>query len=200
MARSHATIRRASTADIGRLSAVLGAAFADYPWTRWTVDATSHVERVCGLQRLALEHLGIRFGEVWVAEVEGTLASGTVWMDSATQIPTATFDAMGHRQTELEGDRHAASVAAETLAAGMRPDERHLTLATVGTLPAMQRRGLGRAVIAPGLARADEEGVLAYLETSSESNVAFYTSMGFTITGRRDLPDGGPTVWAMTRG
>ena len=46
--------------------------------------------------------------------------------------------------------------------------------------------------------------VIAFLETSSESNVSFYASLGFEVVDHRVIADGvtggvGPDVWAMLR-
>jgi len=41
--------------------------------------------------------------------------------------------------------------------------------------------------------------VPAYLETSSERNVAFYRRLGFDVVGSVTLPDDGPHTWAMVR-
>jgi ribosomal protein S18 acetylase RimI-like enzyme len=193
------TVRRATADELDLVAAVLGAAFADYPWTRWTVDGRDHVRRVTALQRLALERVGLPYGEVWVANVDEAVAAVAVWMDSAVAIPAPVWTAMAAEQVALEGDRHDASVVAEQLTQGMRPAGRHYYLATVGTAPAAQRRGLGSAVLTPVLRRADAEQVPAYLETSATSNLDFYAGHGFTVTDHRQLPDGGPPVWAMTR-
>jgi hypothetical protein len=45
----------------------LGEAFADHPWTRWTVDPDDHRERITRLQFLALENLGMALGDVWLS-------------------------------------------------------------------------------------------------------------------------------------
>ncbi len=62
---------------------VLGEAFAEYAWTRWTVDAVDHQSRITGLQRLTLEHVGLAFGEVWVTTCNGIIESVALWTDSA---------------------------------------------------------------------------------------------------------------------
>ena len=72
-------------------------------------------------------------------------------------------------------------------------------LGVVGVDPAHQRQGLGRAVIAPGLAAADEDGAPAYLETQDPVNVSFYEGLGFDVIAEMDLPDNGPKHWAMRR-
>ena len=39
----------------------------------------------------------------------------------------------------------------------------------------------------------------AYLESSKESNVAFYVRHGFEVTDVHHLPRGGPPLWLMWR-
>jgi ribosomal protein S18 acetylase RimI-like enzyme len=192
--------RRASPADLDRAAAVLGEAFADYAWTRWTVDADDHVERITMLQRVALQHYGFAFGQVWVSGVAARVQSVAVWMDSAVAVPPTVHERLTSVIADLEGARHAASVAAAQELQAWRPEQRHYYLATVGTLPGMQGRGLARAALGPVLQAADDEGVCAFLETSSPSNVDFYDKLGFEVAGHRRISGGGPDVWAMLRG
>ncbi len=192
-------VRRADAADLDRCAEVLGDAFSDYPWTRWTVDADDHRRRIVALQRLAVEHYGLAHGEVWVADVEGTIEAVAVCMDSDHAVPPTTNAMIDPLAAELEGRRHAASVAAGAATQILKPSGHHLYLATIGTSSHMQRRGIGRAVLAPVVAQAGERGVPAFLETSSATNVSFYTGLGFHVTGHVVIPGGGPDVWGMLR-
>lgn len=192
-------VRTGGVWDLDRASTVLGQAFADYAWTRWTVDHDDHQHRITELQRTALESVGLAFGHVWVGVVEGIVQSVAVWMDSSIVVPSDVRHQVHRITTELEGVRHEASVAAEREIAGWRPQERHFYLATVGTAPPMQGRGLASAVLLPVLRIANDEGVCAFLETSSKSNIAFYSTLGFEIAHHRQISDGGPDVWAMLR-
>ena len=192
-------IRRAEAADLAGAAEVLGRAFTDYPWTRWTVDPDDHVRRVTELQRLAMESFGVPYGQVWLAVREGAICSVAAWMDSRVAVPEEVGAVSRARARELEGVRHEASVAAEREIAGWRPAESHYYLAVVGTEPSRQRQGLAAQVLRPVLNTADKEGTLAYLETSSESNVALYARLGFTITAHCQIAGGGPDVWAMAR-
>src|SRR4029078_5686236 len=79
------------------------------------------------------------------------------------------------------------------------PPEPHLYLAVLGTDPPAQGRGIGTAVLRPGLDLCDREGLPAYLESSKESNVGFYARFGFRVIAEVRMPGEGPTVWLMWR-
>lgn len=78
------------------------------------------------------------------------------------------------------------------------PHPPHWYLATLGTDPAAQGRGLGTAVLRPVLERCDSEGLGAYLESSKESNLDYYARFGFRAEEPLRLPRG-PLVWPMWR-
>ncbi|MEO5680303.1 MAG: GNAT family N-acetyltransferase, partial [Acidimicrobiales bacterium] len=80
-----------------------------------------------------------------------------------------------------------------------RPTTPHHLLATLGVTAPSRRQGIGSALLAPVLERADRDGVAAYAETSAEENLAFYAHLGFTVADRVDVPGGGPPVWALRR-
>jgi ribosomal protein S18 acetylase RimI-like enzyme len=77
-------------------------------------------------------------------------------------------------------------------------DPPHWYLATLGTDPASQGRGLGSALLDDRLGRLDDEGTPSYLESTKESNVPFYARHGFQVTGTFDVPHG-PRLWLMWR-
>ena len=78
------------------------------------------------------------------------------------------------------------------------PKEPHWYLAILSVSPESQGRGLGGALIRPGLERADAEGVAAYLETQRERNVGFYERFGFKLVEKITI-DGELPVWLMHR-
>jgi len=53
-------------------------------------------------------------------------------------------------------------------------------------------------LLQPILSKCDEEGIPAYLESSKESNIAFYNRHGFEVTGEVKAKNG-PTLWPMWR-
>lgn len=192
-------IRRAELGDLDSAAAVLARAFADYPFTRHTVDARDHGRRVAGLQRLYLAEIGLRCGRVWVAGPPGEVSAVAVWTCPDSAGLAEAFAEIADQVVDLHGDRGFAAAAADAAMGPLRPSEPVWSLATVAVDPDSQGEGLGAAVLGPGLRAARAAGSPAYLETSAERNVGFYRRLGFTVLGSVDLPGGGPRTWAMRR-
>jgi ribosomal protein S18 acetylase RimI-like enzyme len=75
----------------------------------------------------------------------------------------------------------------------------HWYLWAIGVGPRDQGKGIAGRLIAPILARADEESLPCYLETHVESNVKIYSRLGFEVAStctphRHPMP-----VWGMIR-
>jgi len=88
--------------------------------------------------------------------------------------------------------------AVEALRAEAMPDP-HWYLAGIGVDPSAQRRGIGAALLEPGLTAAAHAGLPAALLTNSESNLPFYERHGFRVVREGDTPKGGPHAWAMVK-
>lgn len=73
----------------------------------------------------------------------------------------------------------------------------HWYLMAVGTRPTQQGTGLGSALLELGTSQADAAGVPCYLETATESNVAYYSKRGFEVTGQANVL--GYTLYGMVR-
>ncbi|MGW1740269.1 GNAT family N-acetyltransferase [Nocardia sp. NPDC001965] len=188
-------VRFATAADTPRATRTLTRAFADYPWTRHTLAADDHELRLAAFQELFLTRIGLPHGSVWVADDGDAVA---VWTTPATDA-AAVFTELAPRFAELAGDRAAAHSAAEAALAPHRPTGPVWFLGAVGVDPARRGRGLGRAVIEPGLAAAERDGIPAFLETSTEANVRFYERLGFRVGAEVEIPDNGPRTWCMLR-
>jgi GNAT superfamily N-acetyltransferase len=91
------------------------------------------------------------------------------------------------------------TLAMISLIESLHPHEPHWYLATLGTDPEVQGKGIGSALMQPALERCDAEGWPAYLESSKERNVPFYARHGFAVVREIPLPGGGPHIWTMWR-
>lgn len=73
----------------------------------------------------------------------------------------------------------------------------HWYLMAIGTTSTRQGTGLGSALLELGASQADAAGIPCYLETGTESNVAFYSKRGFEVTGQANVL--GFTLYGMVR-
>lgn len=198
MSLSPPAVRRATFADVPALAPVLARAFADDPIACWTIppDALRArlLERIFTLRlRSTLQH-----DEVWtVADRSGA----ALWLPPE-RWRTSARDDLALTRALL----HPRLLPRLPLVAhGMLGIERrhphappHWYLAVLGTDPAAQGRGSGGALLRAMLDRCDEDGVGAYLESSKESNIAYYARFGFRVTETIRLPRG-PSAWLMWR-
>ncbi|MGW3078081.1 MULTISPECIES: GNAT family N-acetyltransferase [unclassified Kitasatospora] len=195
LAQNALTVRPITDADIPVAVDTLGRAFADYPFTRHVIAADDHEARVRRFQELCLTRIAVPYGRVWVAEDGLAVAAWTV----PDRDPSPAFAEIGPLLGELIGDRQSAFDTAEQDVEPYRPQEPVWFLSTVGVAPHAQGRGLGRAVLLPGIEEAERAGYPAFLETSSEDNVRFYERLGFKVTADIPSSDGGPRTWCMRR-
>lgn len=145
--------------------------------------------------------LGLRYGEVYAAP-KG--AGGAVWMRPGAKVSSwgalrAGLLAMPFH-LGLSGARRSMALGGyvEEVREEAAPPS-HWYLVALGVHPDEQGQGLGRALLQPVLARADEEGVPCYLETFRERTAAFYRRDGFEVVRTDVIPGGGPPFWCMTR-
>ena len=88
--------------------------------------------------------------------------------------------------------------AVESLRAEAMPDP-HWYLAGIGVDPSAQRRGIGTALLEPGVVAASRAELPAVLLTNNEANLPFYEHHGFVVVRKDETPKGGPQAWAMVK-
>jgi ribosomal protein S18 acetylase RimI-like enzyme len=193
-----AEVRRATQSDAPAIAAMLGRAFLDDPVAAWAWPR-EHLR----------EHALRRFHTVRLRQL---LPDAEVWMSGDGSSAALWAPPERWRTTLLQDAAHLVAFGHPLLAhraplvtygwlglARHHPaDPAHYYLAVLGTDPASQGRGLGSAVLAPVLEQCDRHGIGAFLESSKESNIAFYARHGFRVLEEVWLPRG-PRMWAMWR-
>lgn len=192
------TVRQATESDVDPMAAQLCRAFADDP-------VMAHVFRNEGRRMNAMrayftsqmrgdylpfggcyttdDHLG---AAVW-GPAGKPLLTGIAGIANLIRVLPYVFV---HLKSTLE---------MISLIESIHPHEPHWYLATLGTDPAAQGRGIGSALMRPVLDHCDAEGLPAYLESSKERNIPFYARHGFAVVKEVPLPNGGPSIWTMWR-
>jgi GNAT superfamily N-acetyltransferase len=175
----------------------VAAGFHDNEIWAWMLPRDRQRHRV--LHRHYIQMVSKVFGPRGTAWTTPDYAGGALWM-----APGALAQSRRERRTELisllplgvtglpRGSRF------EELTAANHPKEPHWYLNTLSIRPESQRKGYGSALIEPGLALADEQGMPCYLETQRESNIPFYRRFGFELTKEVSLRDS-PSLWLMWR-
>ncbi|GAA1702128.1 GNAT family N-acetyltransferase [Fodinicola feengrottensis] len=197
-------VRPATRADVAELSEVLGRAFYDDPPFVWVLpDDDVRRRKLAGLFRLLLTSVHLARGGCEVCVRDGRITAGTMW-DPPDDWQTSTVTELMQLPSlmVLLGRHFFAGIrglSALNLLADVHPHEPHWYLGVIGTDPAAQGGGFGRALMESRLSRCDETGIPAYLESSKESNIPYYERFGFEVRDKVTLPRGGPSIYPMWR-
>ena len=181
---------------------VLARAFDDDPVFRYLYPTPRRRRLAAGGLLAATTRDALPFGEVWGAFDDHALVGVAAW------LPDGGLPQSAMRQARLLAGASAAFLTPSTVAEGLRyiggmhrlhPREPHWYLAVLGVEPIWQGRGVGARLLAATLARLDAEGVPAYLETSKQSNVAWYGRRRFATRVETSPARRGPPIWTMWR-
>ncbi|HXY28946.1 MAG TPA: GNAT family N-acetyltransferase [Acidimicrobiales bacterium] len=191
-------VRIAAPAERVAIAEALADAFFDDPVMSWIMpapgDRTTRLRRLFGV---LLKGHYLPLGTVWTTDERSGAA---LWAPPGHGvIPTSTTLRNLGGVLHALGTNALRALRALTHVEHLHPKEPHWYLGVLGTRPQFQGRGVGSALLAPVLERCDAEGLPAYLESSKESNLAFYARHGFAVTAEVMLPGGGPPVWPMWR-
>lgn len=139
--------------------------------------------------------------EIWVAETNGAMAGTAIWLAPGLKA----FEFSWWREllytplflsiAGLAGMQRAQDLGRRL--ATHHPSVPHAHLQFLGVSSAAQGQGIGSALLKATLAPLDRSGTVAYLEASTERNVALYQRHGFEVTSDFELP--GLHFWCMTR-
>ena len=190
-----ATIRPATSSDIGRIARTASRAFADDPVMRWLVPDDQDYET---------NHQAM-FGNI----ARRWLATDSLWCTDdvaaiAGWVPPGRPEVEPEDLVELQHPdwRLARFAALREFMGANTPPEPHRYLNMQATHPDWQRQGLGAALMRQGFRVADEVGVPCYLETETVENVAYYRHHGFEVRSEWDVrtdDSDGPHMWGMLR-
>jgi GNAT superfamily N-acetyltransferase len=171
------------------------AAFRTDPVLRWVWPTDERYETCARPFFGLLLDLRRESGEVWIADEGDAVA---MWdPPGGLYVPTDQdrWPAVQQRFSDVERERWATFEASMAIPEPAGP---HWFLGVLATSPALQRRGLGRHVVAPMLGAADRTSLPTYLETAGEGNLAFYRRLGFAPAAEVQMPDG-PLCWLLRR-
>jgi GNAT superfamily N-acetyltransferase len=187
-------VRKAEPFELPAVAAMLARAFYDDPAVSWTFPRDG--KRLAQAERfwsIRLKYLAPQ-DQVYVTD---DLAGAAVW----------GLPGMWHVSWRETGEmaRLVLNARLPMLFAGLqRLEKAHpaepdsFYLAVLGTDPPRQGEGIGTTLMGPVLEVCDRDAVPAYLESSKERNLDFYSRFGFRVLSEIQLPNG-PKMWPMWR-
>jgi GNAT superfamily N-acetyltransferase len=194
-------VRSAGRQDIRPAAVLLARSFTKDPLYAWIFpDERARARRLPSLFAAQLNAARRGRDEIDVMAAGAQVLGCAVWSPPGAVRPSA-----GQQLTVLTafprilGRRLPVALGSFNAIGRARPAEPHQYLSTIGVDPPVQRTGVAKGLLRPRLARCDEDGVPVALVTGEESNVAYYESLGFAVTGQVELPSGGPAQWTMWR-
>lgn len=190
---------RLRTDQLDEASGVLARAFQDDPAWSWVLpDPKRRAALLPWLFKLGFE---ITDADVWTTN--GRVLGAARWLPPGRpglRLSAALFAFLATplRLREATGRFLAYGRAVESMRAQAAAGP-HWYLAGIGVDPPEQRKGIGSALLAPGIEGAARDGLPVVLLTNSERNLPFYSRHGFEVAFEADAPPGAPHAWAMIR-
>jgi GNAT superfamily N-acetyltransferase len=186
-------VRTASPADEARVTKVITLAFSADPMARFVfADPEVYLTHMSGIIR-AFGGRAFAHGSAYV--VDGYVGAA-LWLlpgaapDEETMVSLLQATVPEKRQADVFGVREQMG--------RYHPSEPHWYLPLIGVDPMHQGRGYGSLLMQHALRVCDDDGALAYLESSSPRNVPLYERHGFQVVGTIQAGNS-PQIYAMLR-
>lgn len=194
-------VRPAEQRDIPRIAATLTVAVGSSRWARWALPDDGRMQRLTRWHELDAGFRGVETGTTWVTDDVDAVAS---WQapDGApgtSPMPADVRAALARELPYLSGP-HAERVArTRSLAEALLPQVPHWELRHLGTRPSARRQGLAGEVLAPALARCDEDAVPAAATVHTWAAVRFLRRFDFHVTETTRTADDELPLWVLVR-
>lgn len=172
------TVRTATRDDETAVFNVVLLAFIGDPFARWAFpDAATYLAASPVLSRA----FGGRAFDHGTVDVVESGVGTALWLPPGVEPDFEGMQAVlaEHASEQVLGDMGGLG---EQMAAA-HPHEPCWYLPIIAVDPAAHGRGVGSALLRHAMARADADGLPAYLESSNPRNVAFYERHGFVAMG-----------------
>jgi len=178
MIRPSIQVRSATADEIPQAIGAIVAAFLTDPVARFAWPSPHHYLR--GMPLATREFAGSSF-EHGTAYVSADFCGAALWLPRGVH---PNGEALERVFRETASPEHLDDVLAtfEKMEQS-HPEEPHWYLPMIGVEPRAQQRGLGAELMRHALTRCDDEGTLAYLESSNPRNISLYLRHGFEVMG-----------------
>ena len=185
---------------LGEASEVLARAFFDDPAWVWLIpDPAKRAQLLPWLFRIGFESTNADVYSTAGAIQGAVPVAGARTADDARRDRRCARSSPCRCASVARPARFSPTAAPSSCCAPRRRRSRTGTSPGSASNPAAQRRGIGAALLGPGIDAAARDRVPAVLLTNNEVNLAFYEANGFRVVKEGSTPKDGPHAWAMVR-
>jgi len=188
------TVRKAEPSELPEVARLLARAFYDDPAMSWVFPRDDR--RFAQTERFWATRLRYLSPQDQVYVTDDLTAAGVWALPGQWEVSWRETAEMGRQMLTPRLPMLLAGLLRLERSHPHEPDSFYLPV--LGTDPARQGQGLGTALMQPVMEICDREGVPAYLESSKERNIDFYSRFGFRVLEEVKLPRG-PKMWPMWR-
>ena len=171
-------VRAAQESERKRVIATLVAGFLGDPVARWCWPGS---ELYLESAPRFINAYGGRAFENGCAWIDGAFFGGALWLPPGVEPDEQELENVV-RTTMAEEKQGCLFAALEELATH-HPEQPHWFLPVIAVDPTAQGRGIGSDLMNHALAKCDETGAHAYLESSNPRNIPLYERHGFRVVG-----------------
>ena len=190
---SQAQVRFATPSDEAAVVQTIVSAFAADPMARWSwPDDDDYQAHMPSFTRA----FGGRAFECQGAHCTDDCSGAALWLAPELHPDEDALGAIVESTVSdsIRGELYAVLEQMETY----HPTEPHWYLPMIGVGASFQGKGFGGALLSFALERFDEEGRVAYLESSNPRNISLYERHGFDALGEIQVGTS-PTIVPMVR-
>jgi ribosomal protein S18 acetylase RimI-like enzyme len=200
MQEAEQAVRRAARDDSALLGEILADAFADDPVFQWLIDPNVR-NRDHRMQTFFTSMSRTYLRQDKPCYIAGDGSAAAMWAAPGKwAFPISEMAIEAAPQTAAFGRRLQRALRTQLQVEAQHPKSpKHWYLGYLGARQTHQGQGLGSQLLREVLAKADADGVPAYLESSNERNVPLYERHGFRVTQELRALGKGPKIWLMWR-
>jgi|TARA_B110000914_G_scaffold68141_1_gene59509 ribosomal protein S18 acetylase RimI-like enzyme len=178
--------------DHDAIKAAVTLGFASDPLLRFFFDAPHKYLRSFSEFMNEFLSLSIPAGGAFA---DNNFSGGSIWLPPGVHLDD---EQLSHTFSDIPEERLETVLAILAKFSEYHPEEDHWYLAFIGVDPSKQGQGLGSLILKEALKKVDEDGLVAYLESSNPMNMSLYERHGFETMGRVEI-NGSPPVHPMIR-
>ena len=189
--------------QLGKGGEVLARAFHTNPMFMWMLKDERSRPRKLGWFMKAAAKIGDNDGEVYTTS--GSVDGAAIWLPPGkTTLSIGQLIGVGFLEAPVRWGIGPflkfmkLMNRFEHLHKEAMPDD-HWYLMVIGVDPPRQGQGIGSALLAPVLQKADAAALPCYLETDKPEDVVFYEKHGFAVLVKDQLAKDAPPFWTMKR-